>query len=210
MSSKAVASKDNVVNQLRHCPTATLCNAHPKIKAMSSRIQPLFRGATIGARAKTAAISPGQNAAIHRAISTAIAGQVLVVDGGGSLSYGPFGDILAFYCLKVGITGLIIDGTVRDSEAITEMRFPVFCLGTHPAPTGKTDPGEIDACITCGDVTVCPDDIVIADSDGIVIVPDAISKDVYPLVKAIVLKENEIKKRIEKGESTCEIFGIEP
>ena len=80
----------------------------------------------------------------------------LVVDGAGSNSFGPFGDILAACCCNQGIAGLVIDSTIRDTADIKEMGFPVFCLGANPTATGKADPGDIYIAIDCAGVRVSP------------------------------------------------------
>ena len=107
-------------------PTGSLCNAHPRVRAMTADIGPLFAGAKLAGPAKTAVIHPGQNAALHRTLAGARPGDVLVVDGGGCREFGPFGDILASACRQRGIAGLVIDSTVRDLAGIREIGFPVF------------------------------------------------------------------------------------
>ena len=171
-------------------------------------IAPLFKGAALSGLAKTARIPPGQNAAIHRAVHTAKAGQVLVVDGGASRSFGPFGDILASCCQNQGVVGLVIDSTVRDASEIEELGFPVFCLGTNPSATQKDDVGAIDVEISCGGVRVCPDDVIVGDADGVVVIPRDIATEVAERAKAVVQKESDIKKRLAAGETTYEIFGL--
>lgn len=173
---------------------------------MASSIRPLYRGARLSGPAKTVKIVPGQNLAIHRAVHTAKQGQILVVDGGSSLSYGPFGDILATCCQNQGIAGLVIDGAVRDVADIEALRFPVFCSGANPTATAKSDPGEIDIEITCGGVEVRPGDIIVGDDDGVVVIPGAIADDVAQRVVSVALKETEIKQALKSGKTTLEIL----
>lgn len=187
---------------------ADLCSAHAGVRAMHSSLTPLFTGATICGPARTALITPGQNAGIHRAVHVARAGEVLVV-GGGDRHHGPFGEILATCCRDRGIEGLVIDGTIRDTAEIREMRFPVFCLGANPAATAKSEPGRIDLEIECAGVHVRPGDIVVGDDDGVVVVPKELAAEVGGKAAALVLWEASVKARIRGGESTCEILGIE-
>lgn len=189
-------------------PTGNLCNAHQQVLAMHSSLVPLFKGAKIFGPAKTAKILPGENAAIHRAVHTAMRGEVLVVDSAGDKGFGPFGDILATCCRNQGVSGLVIDGTIRDSADIIKMRFPVYCLGTNPTATGKSDPGEIDIEIECGGVRVRPGDFIIGDDDGVVGVPRQIAREVVEQAAAVVRREETIKARLASGETTLEIFEI--
>jgi len=201
-------------NQTRHSlgefSLGALCNAHPDIHALHSSITSLFKGARICGPAKTAKISKGQNAAIHRAVHTAAPGDVLVISAGGDTSFGPFGDILATCCQKKGVQGLVIDSTVRDVADILTLEFPVFCLGANPTATNKTDPGSIDLEINCGGICVRPGDIIVGDDDGVVVVPRDIAGDIAALAHAVIEKEKLILSRVADGQTTCEIFEITP
>jgi len=189
-------------------PTGNLCNAHTGVRAMDASIKPLADGTRLAGSARTAVIAPGQNAAIHRAVHVARPGDVLVVDGGGSRSWGPFGDILATNCRNRGIVGLVIDSTVRDAAELREMGFPVFCLGTNPSATAKTEPGETDIDIVCGGVPVSPGDIIVGDDDGVVVVPRAIAGEVADGVRKVAEREEAIMKQLAEGMSTAEIFKL--
>ena len=193
---------------LSRLPTGNLCNAHPGVRAMNAAIVPLYPGARLAGPAITAATAPGQNAAIHRAVANAEPGQVLVVDGGGSLLHGPFGDILATACQLKGITGLVIDSTVRDVAEIRAMGFPVFCLGANPSATLKTDPGDIDVPVTCAGVRVSPGDYIVGDEDGVIVIPRDIVREVARSATAIVEREEEIRAQLALGKTTCEILNI--
>jgi RraA family protein len=198
-----------IVQALGRFSTGNLCNASPEVKAMRSSIAPLYSGAKIVGPAKTARVQPGQNAAIHRAVHMAKRGEILVVDAGGDTYFGALGDILATCCQNQGIRGAVIDSTIRDVTEIRKLRFPVFCLGAHPAATGKSDPGEIDVQILCGRVRVRPGDFIAGDDDGVVVVPRDIAEEVADRAAAVAEKEVMIQARLARGETSCEIFGIE-
>lgn len=195
---------------LRGFPLGALCNAHPDVRAMHASIAPLFCGASMSGPAKTARISPGQNAAIHRAVHTAAPGDVLVVAAGGDTAHGPFGDILATCCLNKGIAGLVIDSAIRDVEEIRKLRFPAFCLGANPTGTQKVDPGDIDLEIICAGARVRPGDFIVGRGDGVVIVPRDAAVEIVDLAEAVLEKERTIMTRLAEGRTTCEIFGIDP
>jgi len=193
-----------VLRALARHSVATLCSTDPRVRAMAATLTPLFPGARIAGPAKTARITPGQNAAIHQAVHSARPGDVVVVSAGGDAAFGPFGDILATCCRNQGVQGIVIDGTIRDVAAVRAMRFPVFCLGANPTPTAKSDPGAIDLAITCGGVSVRPGDLVIGDDDGVVVVP----ADVAEGAAAVGARERHIFDRLANGETTCDIFEI--
>ncbi|MEO1725366.1 MAG: RraA family protein, partial [Pseudomonadota bacterium] len=135
-------------------PTGNLCNADPAVRPLTSAIKPLIPGRRIAGPALTARITPGQNGAIHRAVHGARAGDLLVVDGGASDRFGPFGDLLADGCRAKGIVGAVFDCTIRDSADIAALGFAVFCRGFHPEATAKTDAGEVGVTLTLGGVTI--------------------------------------------------------
>lgn len=188
--------------------TADLCSAHSGIRVMGRSLEPLFTDIKLYGLARTVRILPGENAAIHRAVREASRGSVLVVSGGDE-SCGLFGEILATYCVDAGIRGLVIEGTVRDSARLRQMRFPVFSLGTNPKPSRKTEPGEIGVEITCAGALVRPGDVIIGDDDGLVVVPMELMSEAHERTNALVQWEDLALTRLRFGESTCDIFGIE-
>jgi 4-hydroxy-4-methyl-2-oxoglutarate aldolase len=197
-----------LIRVLGGLPTGTLCGAHALVKAMSAGIAPLYAGTKLAGPARTVATPPGQNAAIHRALLSARPGEILVVDGGGSQHYGPFGDILATACQLKGIAGLVIDSTVRDVAEIRALNFPVFCLGANPSGTQKTDPGEIDVPLICGGVHVSPGDYIVGDEDGVVAIPHQIVGKVAEAAGALMEREEQIKSDLAQGKSTCQLLNI--
>jgi 4-hydroxy-4-methyl-2-oxoglutarate aldolase len=191
-------------------PTGNLCNADPRVRAIASAIKPLIPRKRIAGRARTARITPGQNGAIHRAVHHAVAGDILIVDGGGSERFGPFGDLLADGCLAKGMVGAVFDCTIRDSADIAALGFQVFCRGFHPEATAKTDRGETDGPVVLGGVQVHPGDIVVGDDDGVVVIPGDAAREVLTKVAAVAAREETIRTRIHAGETTLEIFELDP
>ncbi|MEM8571983.1 MAG: RraA family protein [Pseudomonadota bacterium] len=189
-------------------PTASLCNANPAVLSLSSAIKPLIPGKRIAGPARTARITPGQNAAIHRAVHEAALGDVLVVDGAGSDRFGPFGDLLADGCKAKGVAGAVFDCTVRDRADIAALGFQVFARGFHPEATAKTDPGSTDIPVTVGGIRVCPGDIVVGDDDGVVVIPALLGPEILEQAAAVTAREDAIRTRIQAGETTYEIFGL--
>ncbi len=200
--------KVQIARALRDFPTGNLCNANTSIQALASSIRPLIPGMRLAGVAKTVRIVPGQNAAIHRAAHTANPGDVLVVDGGASPEFGPFGDLLTECCLMKQVAGAVFDCTVRDSTDIRALGFQVFCRGFHPAATAKDDPGEVDIEIDCGGARVSPGDIIVGDDDGVVVVPGAQAEEILEHVRQVAAREETIRARIQAGETTFDIFEL--
>ncbi|MEM6565788.1 MAG: RraA family protein [Pseudomonadota bacterium] len=190
-------------------PTGNLCNADARVRALAPEIKPLIRGKRIAGVARTARITPGQNGAIHRAVANAEPGDMLVVDGGASNQFGPFGDLLADGCLAKRMAGAVFDCTIRDSADITALGFQVFCRGFHPQATAKTDRGETDIPVVLSGEVVNPGDIIVGDDDGVVVIPYGIGTDVLEKVAAVAAREDAIRARVRAGETTLEIFELD-
>jgi len=191
-------------------PTGNLCNADPRVQALAPAIKPLIPGKRVAGSALTVRITPGQNGAIHRAVHSAKVGDMLVVDGGASERFGPFGDLLADGCMAKGIAGAVFDCTIRDSADIAALGFQVFCRGFHPEATAKSELGETDIKVTLGGVEINPADIVVGDDDGVVVIPRAAAAEVLTSVTAVVAREEDIRARIHAGETTLDIFELDP
>lgn len=191
-------------------PTGNLCNAHTRVRAMAAAIKPLIRGRRIAGRALTVRVTPGQNGAIHRAVHNAAPGDLLVVEGGASERFGPFGDLLAEGCIAKGLVGAVFDCTIRDSFDIATLGFQVFSRGFHPDATAKDDRGETDVALLMGGVTINPGDIVVGDDDGVVVIPRALAREVFEKASEVAAREEATRARIRAGETTLEIFGLDP
>lgn len=197
-----------ITHEFAGFPTGNLCNADTRVRALAPAIKPLIPGKRIVGKARTVRITPGQNGAIHRAVHTAEPGDLLVVDGGASERFGPFGDLLADVCIAKGIVGGVFDCTIRDSADIAALGFQVFCRGFHPEATGKTQRGETDNPVLVGGVLVDPGDILVGDDDGVVVIPRNAAPEVLAAVTDVAAREEAIRARIRKGETTFDIFGL--
>ncbi|WP_395474583.1 RraA family protein [Saccharopolyspora spinosa] len=156
--------------RLKELGAATVHEAQGGTGALDSAVKPLHPAMAVAGPALTVDCKPADNLAIQHAVTLARPGDVLVVDAKAFLEAGPWGDILTLYAQQVGITGLVIDGSVRDSQAIVDMGFPVFCRGICIKGTGKNQPGKVNETIICGGVTINPGDVVVGDADGVVVV----------------------------------------
>ena len=160
---------ERLAERLGAYPTGNLCNAHAAVQAMDARIMPLFAGARLAGPARTARISAGQNAAIHHAVHLAAPGEVLVVDGGGSLRCALIGDQLAQLAIDSGWEGALINGCVRDTETLSILPIGIKALNTNPRRSVKRGQGERDIAVQFARVTFNPRHYLYADPDGIVV-----------------------------------------
>jgi RraA family protein len=160
---------------------------------MHGRIQALQPRMKVAGPALTIEVRPGDNLMIHAAMAMAKPGDVLVIDGKGDQNSALMGTIMMTACRQLGIAGVIVDGAVRDSLEIDEMDFPVFSVGTNPNGPTKNIGGRIGHPITCGGVTVCAGDFVLADADGVVVVE---REKLASLISAAHKKVEDEAKRI--------------
>lgn len=163
-----------------------------RLGAMDIGIKALWHSPRIIGSALTAWLHTGDNLMLHKAISVAEPGDILVVNTQGNVANSPFGELLAASAMKVGIRGVIIDGTVRDAESLEAMKLPVYARGLCPNGCNRDGSGEVGSVIACGGVAVRPGDIIVADRDGVTVVPLADAAEVARL--SVEKVESEIKR----------------
>jgi 4-hydroxy-4-methyl-2-oxoglutarate aldolase len=147
-------------------------------------IRPLYQDMKpISGPVYTVQLASGDNLMLHCAIYEAPEGSILVVDGVDSKNAVAGGNVCAI-AKKRGIKGFIIDGVIRDLGEITEMGFPVYAKGVFPVPGRKQQYFEVASPITCGGVSVCTGDIIVADIEGIVVIPKSKALETYQAAKA--------------------------
>ncbi|BBC30916.1 hypothetical protein SGFS_022100 [Streptomyces graminofaciens] len=189
--------------------SATLHEAAGRTGALPSVIGPAFAAARVAGPAFPVASPPGDNLWIHRAVYSAEPGDVLVVDVGGGTEFGYWGEILSTAALARGLAGLVINGGVRDRDALTELGLPVFSAGLCIRGTGKDfdGTGSLGTPVRVGEVFVGRGDLVVGDADGVVVIPQA---DIEAVLKAAAereTKEAALMRRIRAGERTLDLYG---
>ena len=187
--------------------TATLGEVQGGLGIIDAPIRPLFVPCRTAGPAFPVALPVGDNLSLHHALARAPHGSVLTVTCGDT-GHGFWGEIATVAALARGIAGLVTDGSVRDSDAIRRLNFPVFCGGIHIRGTTKDKPGSVGAPVALGGVMIRAGDYVVADSDGIVIVdPDAMEKT---LARALEREEKErrIMAELRAGKTTIELLGL--
>lgn len=188
---------------------ANISDAAGNITTMHSGLQALLPGTRICGPACTVTTRAGDFLAILQGLHAAEAGDVLVVDNQGSPDVAVFGEITAAEAKLKGLAGLVADGKVRDINGIREMGFPVFARGTTPRVAGRTSLGEVNVPIQCGGVVVHPGDIIVGDSDGVVVVPRQKATEILRLSQDIVRFEDELLKKVKAGLSQAEFFDLD-
>jgi 4-hydroxy-4-methyl-2-oxoglutarate aldolase len=178
-------------------------------RRMHARVKPAWPGARVAGPVFPVRCSPGDNLAIHVAVTRAPAGSVLVADMGGERDFGYWGEVLTTGAEARGIAGLVIDACVRDCDALAAHGFPVFSTGLALTGASKVQPGAIDRPVTAGDVAVEPGDWVVGDVDGVVIVPGAELDAVLAAGRTRAAKEAALFETLRAGGTTVEEFGLD-
>jgi 4-hydroxy-4-methyl-2-oxoglutarate aldolase len=203
------------VNRIARLYTPVLADVMDKIgyrnQSMHSRIRPLWPEAKAAGFALTVqTVAAREIAPAHpyagelAAVDALEAGDVMVVS---ESAWSFWGELLSTAANFRGCRGIILDGPTRDSTAIQKMGFPVFHAGFHPADSlGRLDVVAHNIPIQCGDVLIYPNDLVLADHDGVVVVPSAIAEETLRLAEEKVSGENLVRKALAAGMPTAEAF----
>ena len=180
-----------VVAQAAQYPSSILADVAGRRGALSGRIAPLAPSMRFAGPALTVEVRPGDNLMIHAAMALAQPGYVIVVDGKGDLTSALMGEIMCQQCVALGVTAVVIDGAVRDSEAIRELGFPMYAAGLNPNGPTKYVPGRVNHPVSVGGVTVNPGDLVVGDADGVTVIEREKAASLLPLAEEKVAAETQ-------------------
>jgi len=180
-----------------------------RMALMSPRMRPLLAGRRISGAAVTSYNFPGDNLMIHVALSVAERGQILVLANGGGSQGALWGDVACTFAVKKGIAGVIADGPVRDIDALREMDFPVWATSVSPSHPEKRGPGSVNVPIVVDGVLVEPGDVIVADGDGVLAIPQAHLARTLEGARQRAAREVAIRQRIKDGESLFEILNMQ-
>jgi 4-hydroxy-4-methyl-2-oxoglutarate aldolase len=197
-----------VVIGLGEAGVATVHEAAGKTGLLSPTIRPVQDGTRIGGSAVTVLCPPGDNMMIHAAVELVQPGDVLVVATMSPSTDGMFGDLLATSLQHHGCAGLIIDAGVRDVADLREMGFGVWSAAIHARGTVKATPGSVNVPVVCAGVHVVPGDVVVADDDGVVVVPRAQANVTLAAAIERLTNEKETRRRLEAGELGVDFYGL--
>ena len=179
-------------------------------RPMAVRIRPVWPAARLAAPAFAVRCTPGDNLAIHAALTRAPAGSALAVEVGIERERGYWGEVLTTAAEERGIAGLVIDGCVRDIASLTGHRFPVFSTGVALRGATKELPGGTGGSVEIGDVVVHTGDWLVGDPDGVTVVPSGQLDDVVAAGEARAERERELFDALRAGKTTVELLEMDP
>lgn len=179
--------------------SAQVADCMSRLGGMDMGIKPVWPSPRIAGTALTVWCHSGDNLMLHKALSLAQPEDIVVINTQGNTNNSGFGELVATTAAKMGVRGVIVDGTVRDAEAFQRLRLPVYARGISPNGCNKDGGGEVGTIIACGGVAVRPGDVIIADRDGIAVVPLEDAAEVAALTKAQIEREEKRLAEIEKG-----------
>lgn len=180
-------------------PASILADVAGRRGTLSSRIAPLAPTMRISGPALTVEVRPGDNLMIHAAMAMAKPGDVLVIDGKGDETTALIGEIMISACMKIGIAGVVIYGSVRDTEAIRALGFPTYAVGANPNGPNKLAPGRVNWPVSVGGTSVAPGDLIVADADGVVVIERSKVESVLALAAGKVADETVRLTQIRSG-----------
>ncbi|MFG1926938.1 hypothetical protein [Cryptosporangium sp. NPDC048952] len=134
-------------------------------------------------------------------------GEVLVIGARGETGAATFGDVLALRAQARGAEGIVTDGGVRDADAVADVGLPIHCAGNHPAVLGRRHvPWDSGLTIACGGATVQPGDVIVADTDGIVVIPPGLAEEVADATLAQEDEDAWIARQVKAGHALDGLF----
>jgi 4-hydroxy-4-methyl-2-oxoglutarate aldolase len=190
-----------IVDQAAQYPSSILADVAGRRGALSGRIAPLSPSMRFAGPALTVELRPGDNLMIHAALAVAKPGDVIVVDGKGDLSSALMGEIMSQQCVALGVAAVVIDGAVRDSEAIRALGFPMYAAGLNPNGPTKSVSGRLNHPISLGGVSVKPGDLVVGDADGVTVIEREKAASLLPLAADKVAAETKRIAQIKSREA---------